>query len=123
MPELPEVETIYRVLKHNLLGKRFSNMKLNYAPLLETKSPYAMTDLNGAKFTEFKRRGKYLIFGFDNKMYWVVHLRMEGKFHLYQEDTPITKHTHLTFTAEETFIHYLDTLKCTKRSVLKHLET
>lgn len=122
MPELPEVETIIRTLEKSLLGDTILSVDLRYEPLLETTSPFTLDHLVGASFTEFKRKGKYLIFGFDNGLYWVVHLRMEGKYYLYNDLTPPTKHTHLLMTTNYRYIHYLDTRKFSRMAVVSDLD-
>ena len=127
MPELPEVETIKNVLKHNLMNKTVKNVELFYQPLLEEDSEHDIKALENSQFTKFDRRGKFLIFGFSNGLYWVVHLRMEGKYHLYSEETPKSKHTHLILETEDQYVHYLDTRKFSRMAVTsdldKYLET
>ena len=121
MPELPEVETIKNVLKHNLLNKTIESIDLTYAPLLEEDSDFKIDKLINQTFRDFKRRGKFLIFEFDG-VFWVVHLRMEGKFHLYDAPTKPTKHTHLTFKADNQYVHYLDTRKFSRMAVVSDLD-
>lgn len=121
MPELPEVETIKNVLKHNLLNKTIQSIQLSYAPLLEEHSEFKIDKLVNQTFRDFKRRGKFLIFEFDD-VYWIVHLRMEGKFHIYNQETPPTKHTHLTFKADDQYVHYLDTRKFSRMAVVSDLD-
>lgn len=122
MPELPEVETIIRTLEKSLHGDTIIDVDLFYEPLLETQSSYPLRSLIGATFTEFMRRGKYLIFGFDNGLYWVVHLRMEGKYYLYDQKTVRTKHTHLVMQTNYRYIHYLDTRKFSRMAVVSDLD-
>lgn len=121
MPELPEVETIVRTLERNLMGQKVLDVSLLYERLLEDNS-LPLSSLVGRKFTEFDRRGKYLIFGFEG-YYWVVHLRMEGKFHLYDQRTSLSKHTHLHMITENTDIHYLDTRKFSRMAVVRDLDS
>lgn len=118
MPELPEVETIVRVLQKNLKHKKVLDLKLYYTPLLE-KDSLPLDVLKNKTFTNFRRRGKYLIFEFDHTYKWIVHLRMEGKFHLYQEDIPKNKHTHLWLHVSDTYVHYLDTRKFSRMAVVR----
>ena len=43
---------------------------------------------------------------------WIVHLRMEGKFYVMQQNTPINKHTHVVFSLNDgRELHYNDTRK------------
>lgn len=121
MPELPEVETIKNVLAHNLMGKTVKEICLFYKPLLEVDSLFDVSILKDQTFTMFERRGKYLIFGFSNGLYWIVHLRMEGKFHLYETPTLKNKHTHLTLIADGTHVHYLDTRKFSRMAITDNL--
>lgn len=122
MPELPEVETIVRTLEKSLYGDTITTVDFYYPPLLETQSEFPLEALIGATFTSFNRRGKYLIFGFDNNLYWVVHLRMEGKYYLYDQPTPKTKHTHLILGTNYRSIHYLDTRKFSRMAVVSDLD-
>lgn len=122
MPELPEVETIVRTLERSLLNEQILHIEFLYPKLLETDSPYTLDDLHLAHFTSFSRRGKYLIFGFDNGLYWVVHLRMEGKFHLYEQERPADKHTHLILSGKRQYIHYLDVRKFSRMAVVSDLD-
>lgn len=121
MPELPEVETIRRVLRHNLINETILDIQLSYQPLLEKDSPYPIDQLMNRRITDVLRRGKYLIFELDESLYWIVHLRMEGKFHLYDNKKPPTKHTHLTFETGHHYVHYLDTRKFSRMSVTNDL--
>ncbi len=123
MPELPEVETIKNVLKENLINQEVLDLKLYYKPLLEGNSPYPLEALIGAYFESFQRRGKYLVFGFSNGLYWVVHLRMEGKFHLFDAFQEKSKHTHLILKTPHTLVHYLDTRKFSRMAVVDDLDT
>ncbi|CAM4188937.1 bifunctional DNA-formamidopyrimidine glycosylase/DNA-(apurinic or apyrimidinic site) lyase [Erysipelothrix inopinata] len=119
MPELPEVETIVRTLEKSLLNETVNHVELMYEPLLETDSMYPMEILEGKKFVGFHRRGKYLCFEFSDGYYWIIHLRMEGKFHLYGTHHRLTKHTHLLMQTEHHEIHYLDTRKFSRMAVTK----
>lgn len=122
MPELPEVETIVRVLEKSLINEEIKDIKLFYKPLLEKDSVFQISDLKGARFESFDRRGKFLIFNFSNGKSWVLHLRMEGKFHLYDSDTVLNKHTHMLIETENHHIHYLDTRKFSRMAVVEDLD-
>ena len=80
MPELPEVETVKRILESQILGKKINEIDVFYDKILENvDSRTFICELVGEEFKAFTRRGKYLIFLF-KKHTLVVHLRMEGKF-------------------------------------------
>ena len=122
MPELPEVETIVRVLEKSLMNDTIKAITLYYKPLLETQSEFAVDALCGSQFVGFTRRGKYLCFEMSNGLYWVVHLRMEGKFHLYDKPHRINQHTHLLIQTDKREIHYLDTRKFSRMAVVSDLQ-
>ena len=122
MPELPEVETIVRTLEKSLLGETIVGAELYYESLLETQSEYTLNDLIGARFVSFQRRGKYLWFGFSNDLHLFIHLRMEGKFHLYSEPILPSKHTHMLIRTMNHEIHYLDTRKFSRFAIVKDPE-
>ena len=59
----------------------------------------------------YKRRGKYLLFELDN-VCLVAHLRMEGKFFIYSEETNPSKHDHLIISLNDgREVHYNDVRK------------
>lgn len=118
MPELPEVETIVRTLEKSLLGETINTAELYYEPLCEAQSQYTVKDLIGSRFTKFERRGKYLLFTFSNGLSMILHLRMEGKFHLYDSHYPISKHTHMLLRTMNHDIHYLDTRKFSRFAIV-----
>ncbi len=120
MPELPEVETIVRTLEKSLLNEKIIGVEFLYPKLQEEDSEFDITDLLGKTFTSFDRRGKYLIFELDHEYYWIVHLRMEGKFHLYKKELPASKHTHLILQTNAHWIHYLDVRKFSRMALVKN---
>lgn len=127
MPELPEVETIIRTLEKSLMGKKITNINFIYPMLLETQSEFPLESLVGHRFIGFHRRGKYLWFEMSGGLHWIMHLRMEGKFYLYDHEVEPTKHTHCVITYDGGCIHYLDTRKFSRMAIvsspLDYLET
>jgi len=81
MPELPEVETVVRTLKPLIIGKTINNIDV-FAPKC-LKNPSSINifkeKLIGKTFIDVQRRGKYILFVFDN-IILISHLRMEGKY-------------------------------------------
>lgn len=122
MPELPEVETIVRVLETSLKGSQIQSMDFRYPGLLEEGSEFPLEFLVGKTITDFSRRGKYLVFEFDHAYAWIVHLRMEGKFHLYEAPQRPTKHTHLVLECDDHTVHYLDTRKFSRMAVVSDVD-
>ncbi len=94
MPEFPEVETIARQLRPHLLKRRFAAVEILWARLVERPSPAEFCQaLSGSDIIEVGRRGKFLSFVLSTGQTWLVHLRMTGKFRIWEggavdEETP-----------------------------------
>lgn len=96
MPELPEVETVRRVLAPQLCGLTVEEAVtgrpevIAYPAADEFRSRMA-----GRTVTAVDRRGKFLIIRLDSGERAVVHLRMTGCLLLAPEELPPEKHTHV----------------------------
>lgn len=111
MPELPEVETVVRTLEHKIAGRTITGVTVLWPNLVANMTAEQFSRmLTGQQFTEFKRRGKFLVFEMTDKVL-IVHLRMEGKFYVYTEETEPLKHTHMVFQLDQGQLHYNDTRK------------
>lgn len=79
MPELPEVETVRRVLHERYAGKVIAAASLG-APTFYRRPPLAaLRALTGATIRGFSRRGKYLLADLDGRPSVVFHLGMSGR--------------------------------------------
>jgi len=82
MPELPEVETVRRMLEPAMKGSRFRRVIVN-RPNLRIPFPARFADrLRGATVIEVSRRGKYLIIELSSGETLIMHLGMSGWFHV-----------------------------------------
>jgi len=80
LPELPEVETIARDLRSKVLNKRIRTVRVNNPSYLEKRGGRKIKPLiEGAKFVEVSRRGKFLITKLSNGQYLIMHLGMTGQ--------------------------------------------
>lgn len=103
MPELPEVELVAQSL-----NKLVANRKVFAAELLRDRlAPENPPDdfaekLRGSVINHVNRRGKHILFDFDNSRTLITHLRMSGRFMLLPVERELPKHTHavLYFTDE-----------------------
>ena len=112
MPELPEVETVRRSLLSLLPHKKISEVEIFTPTLLAAGDAAAFAALAGHEFTDFWRRGKYLLFGFDNAERLVVHLRMTGKLLYHPVAEKRHKHDHACFSFDDgSELVYNDTRK------------
>lgn len=118
MPELPEVETVVRTLERQINGCQITDIKVRYNKIIQEDPNRFVKKLIGQHFCGFSRRGKYLLFEMDDWMF-VVHLRMEGKFFLLDENVPYDKHTHVIFQLSNgKQLRYHDTRKFGTMEVL-----
>lgn len=96
MPELPEVETIKRILEPQLAGRTISSLMMNRPEIVEHPAPDAFAvAVADAKIKGMERRGKYLSILLENEARIILHLRMTGCLLVTPPDYPEEKHTHL----------------------------
>lgn len=112
MPELPEVETVRRILVKNLIGKTINQVNVYYDGVLENVNKVNFCEsLLHETFKEINRVGKYLIFILETKSL-VVHLRMEGKFFFKPYGDILSTHEHVEFVLNTNeVLRYHDTRK------------
>ncbi len=111
MPELPEVETVVRTLEKQIGNATISDVHVLHVPIVKGDIGRFVETLKGHTIRSYKRRGKYLLFELDN-VCLVAHLRMEGKFFIYSEETNPSKHDHLIISLNDgREVHYNDVRK------------
>ncbi len=112
MPELPEVETVVQLLNTLVNEREIANVEVYWDniiahPDLDDFSEQVVNE----KIIKVDRRGKYIIFNLSNYNL-VSHLRMEGKYYIYDEVTKKDKHTHVIFNLKDGGqMHYHDVRK------------
>ncbi|MBM7701244.1 DNA-formamidopyrimidine glycosylase [Metabacillus iocasae] len=113
MPELPEVETVRRTLIELVKGKQIQHVKVYWPKMIKQPDDvHQFADaLKGQTIQDVSRRGKFLKFILDDYVL-VSHLRMEGKYGLYDKVEEYDKHTHVFFEfADGTELRYRDVRK------------
>lgn len=97
MPELPEVQTIVNDLKAaGLEGQCFEAARVFWTRTIAEPSAKAFCRrIKGQKITAIGRRGKFIVFKFQNNSHLLMHLRMSGRLHLVAPDQPRQKHEHV----------------------------
>ena len=104
MPELPEVETVRKVLQEWLAGFSITNVEILYKPVIENVSAeYFSSSIINQKINSVSRRGKYLLINLSDFIL-ISHLRMEGKYYIYKEkplDDKINKHNIVKFYLDD----------------------
>jgi formamidopyrimidine-DNA glycosylase len=78
MPELPEVETIARAIKPDVVGKIITSADLRWTRTLATPSPEQFKkQIVGQEILDVSRRAKYIVIRLKTYSF-LVHLRMSG---------------------------------------------
>ena len=100
MPELPEVETVKEALNQTVKGQTIKEIELRYEPMIKNMSADEFKEkLINQTIQAVSRRGKYLVFHFDDYQL-LSHLRMEGKYFYVDSDFELNPHVHVIFTLE-----------------------
>ncbi|MBY0124049.1 DNA-formamidopyrimidine glycosylase [Bacillus sp. S/N-304-OC-R1] len=113
MPELPEVETIRRTLDELIMKKTIDHVSVFWPKIVKHPGEASQFKdaLVGQTFTGTGRRGKFLIL-YTSDFALVSHLRMEGKYGLFQKTDEVDKHTHVIFHfTDGTELRYKDVRK------------
>ncbi len=110
MPELPEVETIKRIIEPQIQGLRIENITVNRPEIIAHPSVDEFCRcLRGQTVNNMTRRGKFLLIHLKSGDRLILHLRMTGCLLVTPDDYPQEKHTHLIFDLENgTELRYSD---------------
>ena len=98
MPELPEVETVRRalapVLEKNYIKAAFVGRDDLRWPLPKNLA----FCIQGRRFTNVNRRGKYVLMTLDNQDILLLHLGMSGSIRIHDTAPSLGKHDHIMLT-------------------------
>lgn len=98
MPELPEVELVTRFLKLLVRGRQVVEAELLRPRLAPNSSPVEFANaIAGSRIISVDRRGKHILFGLNNDLTLVTHLRMTGRFMLLDRQNENPKFAHAVF--------------------------
>ena len=98
MPELPEVETVRRVLEPQLAGAVIDSVCVRDPKVIAHPDAEALKEsAKGRRIETLSRRGKFLIATLDDGSRIAVHLRMTGCLLITPSGYPEEKHTHIVF--------------------------
>ena len=97
MPELPEVETVKRVLTPIVKNRKIVKIDVLRATIVNNQAKEFVSYFEGETFKEISRIGKFLIFHLSNNKVLVSHLRMEGKYIELLENEENTKYARVVF--------------------------
>ena len=110
MPELPEVETVRRMIEPQIVGLKICGVDVCNRQIVEHPSAETFVEvLLGRRVEKVERRGKFLRFLLDNGDRMLLHLRMTGQVIVTPNEDPLDKHTHLLIHLENnTQLRYID---------------
>ncbi|MGO0059739.1 DNA-formamidopyrimidine glycosylase [Brevibacillus fluminis] len=110
MPELPEVETVVRTLRKLVVGKTIDQVIVHLPRIIRRPDDvqHFCAQLAGQTIHRIERRAKFILFVLDHDIL-ISHLRMEGRYGLYQPGDEVEKHTHVVFRfTDKTELRYRD---------------
>jgi len=113
MPELPEVETIARKLRPELVGKSILKADLLWDRTLATPAPAKFKkQIKGQEIRGVGRRAKYFVMDLSD-FHLFVHLRMSGDLYIKEVDAATEKHDRLVLNLDpgDTRLVFNDTRK------------
>jgi len=80
MPELPDITVYIEALEARIVGKALTEVRRNSPFLLRTVEP-PMDAAYGRPVVGLRRLGKRIAIGFDNDIWFVLHLMIAGRLH------------------------------------------
>ncbi len=109
MPELPDVETVARMLRRSIVGRRITGVRLLTPSTIRTPPPPQFARyLTGRRVVEIGRRGKYLLIRLRPSGTLVTHLRMTGDFQKARRLTPLHPHTRVIIQFGRLELRFVD---------------
>lgn len=112
MPELPEVETVIRILNGFVPSKTIQDITVIRDKNILTPVKEFKEALIGETFLPTTRAGKFIVFHLTNNKVIVSHLRMEGKYFESRNDALPEKHDIVIFHfTDGTALRYNDVRK------------
>jgi len=98
MPELPEVETRLIYFRSTALGQQVERVLVTAPNLIKSATARVFArKLQGRRFVDAHRRGKYLIVTLDDGRALILHFGMGGDLHLYQSPRERPEYTRIEF--------------------------
>jgi formamidopyrimidine-DNA glycosylase len=106
MPELPEVESLRRVLRRSAVGRTIVGARISQIALRRKPPGDFATQIAGRRILEIARRAKYLVVDLDGDHVILVHLGMSGSLtHRrtgFDGATFDPRHDHIEFFLDDT---------------------
>ena len=97
MPELPEVETVRRIISPLIINKTIDHVEVYFDKLVLSPINDFKNNLKNKKILSLNRYGKYLFFMLSDGLVLINHLRMEGKWRYSPTEYKRNKYTTAMF--------------------------
>jgi formamidopyrimidine-DNA glycosylase len=117
VPELPEVETVVRLVRPRLRGRTLTGASVGWARTLGGQDPAAFRRaILGARAAGVRRRGKYVLVDLERDGaaagHLVCHLRMTGRLHVEPDGWDAGPYERVRLPLDDgTNLHFLDVRK------------
>jgi len=99
MPELPDVEVFKRYLDSTSLHKTIKKVEVKDKKILEkTTAKKIKSKIEGKKFNDSKRHGKYLFINLEKKLSLMLHFGMTGFLKYFKNMDDESGHSRILFT-------------------------
>ncbi|MEW6672944.1 MAG: bifunctional DNA-formamidopyrimidine glycosylase/DNA-(apurinic or apyrimidinic site) lyase [Thermodesulfobacteriota bacterium] len=100
MPELPEVQTVVDDLKRDgFEGTVITRARVYWPKTVHGLSPEAFQrGIKGRRIAAIRRRGKFIVFDFNDAGHLLIHLRMSGRLLVKTPRSPRLKHEHVVLS-------------------------
>src|SRR2546425_1361191 len=96
MPELPEVETVRRMLETHVVGRTIASVRLSGLSLREPIERSLPRRVRERRLRAMRRNGKYLLMDLDRGLTMVSHLGMSGRWLFHPRDPRVSSpHVHV----------------------------
>jgi formamidopyrimidine-DNA glycosylase len=100
MPELPEVETLRRMLELRVRGRTIRRLRLSGARLRAPVARNLPRRIAGRRIVSLGRHGKYLLFHLSGEATLLSHLGMSGRWLFFRSPPAAMEHVHARFELE-----------------------
>lgn len=112
MPELPEVETVRKVVSPIIVGRTIKKIDILREQTIIGDAKNFKRSLENAKCLSLSRIGKFLMFHFNDDKVIISHLRMEGKFYELLPNEKNTKYARVVFHLDNGHRLVFDDMRC-----------
>lgn len=102
MPELPEVETVKRIIEPQIKGRNILRGIVHQPQVIAHPDAEEFSDaLKGQKIEKMSRKGKFLSIHLASGDRIILHLRMTGSLLVTPGKDPLEKHTHVVLNLDD----------------------